>query len=150
MADERHVPGATGSVTGGGPPPRVIVRIENGLVAALALLGTYLIAPNLWWFPLAVFLVFDLSMLGYARSTTLGAFWYNAVHTYVWPAVLAAVAMAVADASPTAATWTALVALAWAFHVGVDRALGYGLKLPDAFTSTHLGTIGNQRARART
>ncbi|TDB99096.1 DUF4260 family protein [Actinomadura sp. 7K534] len=29
-----------------------------------------------------------------------------------------------------------------AFHVGVDRALGYGLKLPDSFRHTHLGEIG--------
>lgn len=30
----------------------------------------------------------------------------------------------------------------WAFHVGVDRALGYGLKFRDRFTHTHLGEIG--------
>jgi hypothetical protein len=27
-------------------------------------------------------------------------------------------------------------------HVGMDRALGYGLKLPTDFRDTHLGRIG--------
>ena len=27
-------------------------------------------------------------------------------------------------------------------HIGVDRALGYGLKYPTAFADTHLGRVG--------
>ena len=39
-----------------------------------------------------------------------------------------------------------VLACSWAFHVGVDRALGYGLKLPEnSFRSTHLGQIGGKR-----
>ncbi len=30
-------------------------------------------------------------------------------------------------------------------HVGMDRALGYGLKLPTSFQDTHLGRIGKVR-----
>ena len=33
-------------------------------------------------------------------------------------------------------------ALIWAAHIGFDRALGYGLKYPTAFSDTHLGRIG--------
>jgi hypothetical protein len=29
-------------------------------------------------------------------------------------------------------------------HVGMDRALGYGLKLPTSFQDTHLGRIGKR------
>ncbi len=131
---------------GGGLRPVTIQRLEGGAVAALALAATIMISPGMWWFPLALFLVFDLSMVGYARSTALGAALYNAVHTYVWPAVLGAAALLVTSSAPGAARWLALVALAWGFHVGVDRALGYGLKLPDAFTHTHLGRIGRPDA----
>ncbi|MDX2378083.1 DUF4260 domain-containing protein [Microbacterium sp. LRZ72] len=145
MTEERHTTQDSGALRGGGPRPVAIMRTESGLIAALAMLGTIAIDPGLWWFPLAMFLLFDLSILGYLRSTALGAFWYNAVHTYVWSAVLGAVAIVLSLSSPAAATWVALIALAWAFHVGVDRMLGYGLKLPDAFTHTHLGTIGNTR-----
>ena len=35
-------------------------------------------------------------------------------------------------------------AATWAAHIGVDRALGYGLKEPDAFKHTHLGWIGGR------
>jgi hypothetical protein len=33
------------------------------------------------------------------------------------------------------------LALVWFAHIGMDRALGYGLKYDDAFTHTHLGII---------
>lgn len=138
-----------GSTRGGGLKPQTIERIEGGLIAALAMLGTIAIAPTLWWFPLAVFLVFDLSAVGYLRSPAAGALWYNIVHTYAWAVALGAIALVVRTSSPTLSTWLALVALAWALHVGVDRLLGYGLKLPDAFTHTHLGWIGKDRGRGR-
>ena len=31
------------------------------------------------------------------------------------------------------------------FYIGIDRALGYGLKYGSAFWDTHLGHIGTQR-----
>ncbi|WP_405219231.1 DUF4260 family protein [Agrococcus sp. Ld7] len=124
---------------------QAVQRIESGLIAVFAMTATIVIAPSLWWFPLAVFLAFDLSMLGYTRSPAAGAASYNAVHTYAWSAALGVAALLTAAAAPTLSTWLALTALAWAFHVGVDRMLGYGLKLPDAFTHTHLGAIGRTR-----
>jgi hypothetical protein len=37
--------------------------------------------------------------------------------------------------------WPALI---WLAHIGMDRSLGYGLKLPTAFQDTHLGRIGRR------
>ncbi len=34
------------------------------------------------------------------------------------------------------------IALIWFGHIGVDRLLGYGLKLPTGFQDTHHGRIG--------
>jgi hypothetical protein len=34
------------------------------------------------------------------------------------------------------------LALIWFAHIGMDRALGFGLKYPTAFRHTHLGRIG--------
>ncbi|MEL7363395.1 MAG: DUF4260 family protein, partial [Bacteroidota bacterium] len=34
------------------------------------------------------------------------------------------------------------IALIWGAHIGFDRALGFGLKLPTGFRDTHLGRIG--------
>ncbi|WP_231948901.1 hypothetical protein [Jiangella alkaliphila] len=46
------------SMRGGGVKPRTIEQIENGLIVVFAMTGTIVIAPSLWWFPLAAFLVF--------------------------------------------------------------------------------------------
>jgi hypothetical protein len=34
------------------------------------------------------------------------------------------------------------IAMIWMAHIGIDRALGYGLKYSAGFTFTHLGRIG--------
>lgn len=129
------------------PAARRAQQLEGAAVAALAVTVTLVLAPGLWWVPLAAFLAFDLSALGYLRSPAVGAITYNAVHTYVWPAALGGVAFVVSVAAPDLALSLALAAAAWAFHVGIDRMLGYGLKLPDAFTHTHLGWIGRDASR---
>ena len=36
------------------------------------------------------------------------------------------------------------IAMIWLAHIGVDRALGYGLKYASGFTFTHLGRIGRK------
>ncbi|HTE67028.1 MAG TPA: DUF4260 family protein, partial [Candidatus Binatia bacterium] len=38
--------------------------------------------------------------------------------------------------------WVALAGAIVFAHVGMDRTLGYGLKLPTDFRDTHLGRIG--------
>ena len=113
-------------------------RLENAAIAAAIVVATVTL-DYAWWWLLALFLVFDLSALGYAANTRVGAFFYNAVHSYWAPAVLGVIAL-VSDVR-----WAGLVALAWAFHVAVDRAIGYGLKHADSFQHTHLGWIGKHR-----
>lgn len=119
--------------------PVSVQRIESAAVSALLMIGTIVLYPSWWWAPLALFLLFDLSALGYLRSARAGAAGYNLVHNYTLPAALGILAVT------TGAGWAGIVALAWGFHVAVDRALGYGLKHDDAFTHTHLGRIGRGR-----
>ena len=121
---------------------RVTQRVEAGAVALAALVAVITVYPEWWWVVLAAFLAFDLSMLGYLRSTAAGATTYNAVHNYAFPALAALVALTLGPVSGAWSTTAGVLACAWAFHVGVDRALGYGLKLPDSFKNTHLGRIG--------
>lgn len=123
---------------------RVTQRVEAGAVALAALAAVIAVYPEWWWVVLAAFLAFDLSMLGYLRSTVAGATAYNAVHNYAFPAAAALAALMLEPVSAAWSTTTGVLACAWAFHVGVDRALGYGLKLPDSFRSTHLGQIGGK------
>lgn len=121
---------------------QITQRVEAGAVALLAFVAIVVLYPAWWWMVLAAFLLFDLSMLGYARSTAAGATSYNLVHNYAFPALLALAALMTQTSLPRASTAAGVLACVWAFHVGVDRTLGYGLKLPDAFRNTHLGWIG--------
>jgi hypothetical protein len=118
----------------------MIQRVEGGAIAVAALVAAIVLQPAWWWVPLAAFLLFDLSMVGYLRSPALGAAVYNSVHTYVWPALATVVAIATASSSPAVSGAATLVAASWALHVGVDRAIGAGLKHPDSFGHTHLGS----------
>lgn len=114
-------------------------RIESVAVVALVVVGAVALDFG-WWWLLVLFLAFDLSALFYVANTRAGAFAYNAVHNYTAPALLLIAYIA------TDTRGFAFVALAWAFHVAVDRALGYGLKFGDSFQHTHLGWIGGKKA----
>ena len=123
---------------------RVTQRVEAGAVTLAALVAVVAVYPEWWWVVLAAFLAFDLSMLGYLRSRAAGATTYNVVHNYAFPALAAVAALTLEPVSEALSTTAGVLACAWAFHVGLDRALGYGLKLPDSFRSTHLGQIGGK------
>jgi Domain of unknown function (DUF4260) len=100
-----------------------------GVLAYLQLNG-----HPLWLLPLL--LVPDVSMIGYVRGPALGAITYNLVHNLAIALLLLAIGWLAAMA-PLALVGALLVA-----HVGMDRSLGYGLKLPTDFRDTHLGRIG--------
>ena len=69
------------------------------------------------------------------------------IHNFALPAATGVCALVTHSPSPAASTVFGVLTCAWAFHVGVDRALGYGLKTPDGFTHTHLGRIGRDGTR---
>ena len=125
----------------------VTQRVEAGAVALAALVAVVAVYPERWWLVLAAFLAVDLSMVGYMWSTSAGAATYNAVHNYASPALAAVAALTLEPVSGSWSTTAGVLACAWAFHVGLDRALGYGLKLPESFRSTHLGQIGRTAER---
>ena len=116
-------------------PITLLLRLE-GLALGLICVWLYNgIHQSLWLFAI-LFLAPDLSMLGYLGGPRVGAIIYNVVHTWAAPVVLFAIGW-----------WgNAPFLLPLAFilgaHIGFDRALGYGLKLPSGFKDTHLGRIG--------
>lgn len=115
--------------------PRAVLRVEGLAVLAAALLAYARLGGSWGWFA-ALFLLPDLSMLGYLAGARVGSIAYNAAHSYVGPALLAAVA--VAAGAPALLPGVAI----WVAHVGFDRALGYGLKYAAGFGETHLGRVG--------
>ena len=111
--------------------PLVLLRLEG----VALLVGACLAYGQLdagWGFFFALLFVPDVSMVGYLRDPRLGALLYNAGHSLLGPALLLGAALTVS--APTLLA----IAVIWFAHIGMDRALGYGLKHTDAFLHTHL------------
>lgn len=112
--------------------PRLLLRLE-GFIAFIAALVAYRFVGGSWLLFAGLFLLPDLSMVAYLAGPQRGAVGYNAVHTYLAPALLTGT-MAL---HLIPAIWE--VPLIWVSHIGLDRALAFGLKYPNAFRATHLG-----------
>jgi hypothetical protein len=117
------------------------LRVE-GLVVLIVSTAVYRMDGGGWtWFALFLLLP-DLSMLGYLAGPVVGARAYNAVHSYAAPLLLALIGVGLGSRGIVS------LALIWTAHLGMDRALGYGLKYPRAFGDTHLGLIGKNQQPA--
>jgi hypothetical protein len=121
-----------GAVTAG---PLIWLRCEAGFVFILSIL-LYARTGASWWQFLILLLVPDVSMAGYWLGARWGAVCYNVAHSYVGPLALATIAVAFSHER-----WLPYL-LIWTAHIGMDRALGYGLKYPNAFKKTHMGRLG--------
>ena len=113
----------------------LLLRAEQ---AAIFLAGIVVYLANggnaLWMVP--ALLAPDLSMVGYVGGPRLGAITYNAAHNLVVGLALTGLGWW------SSVGWLLLAGAVLLAHVGADRALGYGLKLPSDFRDTHLGRIG--------
>jgi hypothetical protein len=116
-----------------------ILRSEGVAIAGLTAI-LYARTGASWWVFAALWLVPDLSMLGYLAGPFWGARIYNGIHAYTTPITLGVCAWLLGAHSMVP------VALIWANHIAVDRMLGYGLKYPSRFGWTHLGPVGKAPA----
>jgi hypothetical protein len=114
-----------------------LIRLENLAFAIATLIMFQTVGGNWGLFALLV-LTPDLSMLGYLAGSRIGAISYNIFHSWIGPVLLCATAIWVGH-------WLTLsIGLVWGFHIGIDRALGYGLKHYTGFKDTHLGQLGTR------
>src|SRR3982074_2488027 len=123
-----------GAVTGG---VRTLLRLE-GLTLFVGMTLLYAVWDGSWWVYAILFLAPDLSFLGYLAGPRIGAIVYNAAHSYMAPMALMTAGFALS--SPLGLS----VAMIWLAPIGIDRALGYGLKYSAGFGFTHLGRIGRE------
>lgn len=117
---------------------RTWLRLE-GLAAFVAGVALFVAANGNVVGLVPLLLAPDISAVGYLAGPRAGAFTYNLAHT--WAPGLAVVGLSAWLASP-ALQLAGSILIA---HVGIDRAVGYGLKLPSSFNDTHLGRIGRPR-----
>jgi Domain of unknown function (DUF4260) len=130
MAAENEAPAVVGL-------PRLLLRLEGAALFALALF-LYPKVDDSWIMFLGLVLAPDLSMAAYLAGPRVGALVYDAAHVTLGP-----IALAIAGFLYPAVLLIAL-ALIWLAHIGIDRALGYGLKYDSGFRFTHLGRIGRR------
>ena len=118
---------------------RTWLRLEGlaAFVAGLALFGT---TGGNWLFIVPLLLLPDISAVGYLAGPRIGTFTYNLAHN--WAPGIVALGVGVWLASPAILIAAAVLVA----HVGMDRAVGYGLKLPTSFQDTHLGRMGRSKA----
>jgi hypothetical protein len=116
--------------------PRLLLRLEGAAISCGAAFFFWRIEGSWLWF-VALFLAPDLSFLAYLVSLRIGAIVYNGVHTTLGPLALLAL---------SAWRWPVgeYLALIWLAHIGLDRALGYGLKYATGFADAHLGRLGKR------
>jgi hypothetical protein len=118
--------------------PLRILRGEGVVLLCVALAAFFTGLDEPWWLVPILLFVPDVFIVGYAKSNPVGAMTYNFAHSYPAPALLGLLASA--EDKPL---WQG-VALVWFAHIGMDRALGYGLKYESDFRDTHLGRIGHE------
>jgi Domain of unknown function (DUF4260) len=127
---------ADGEVTGG---VRILLRLE-GLTLFFGMVLLYAVWGGSWWVFALLFLAPDLSFIAYLADPKTGAVVYNAAHSYLLPVALMTLGFAVPE------PLTLSIAMIWLAHIGIDRALGYGLKYQTGFGFTHLGRVGRKAA----
>lgn len=127
-----QAPRVRAGVQGG---PKLLLRLEGAAVFLAGLLA-WSHEGGSWLHFALLFLVPDLSMLGYLHGPRLGAALYNTGHSYLMPFALAALSFALGHHA------LLLGAILWGAHIGFDRMMGYGLKYATRFFDTHLGYAG--------
>jgi len=136
VAQRVAAPGVPGMTNGA---VRAWLRLE-GLAAFAAGLAVFGASGGNWLLVVPLLLLPDVSAVGYLAGPRVGAFTYNAIHN--WVPGLAVLALGAWLASPAVVLAGSILVA----HVGMDRAVGYGLKLPSSFRDTHLGRMGRDKA----
>jgi len=122
-----------GVVTG---RPLAWLRIE-GLAVAGAGLVIFATTGQPWWLIPELFLIPDLSALGYLAGPQVGAWTYNLAHTAPLPLAVLGAGTGWHISALTAAGAIGLL------HLGLDRVMKYGVKYDHSFGITHLGVHGD-------
>ena len=113
--------------------PDVLLRLEALLALVVGCIAYQRLYPHHWGLFALLFLVPDVSLLGYVRpANKQSAAFYNLVHSYVFPLALGLFAW------ERGGVLAGQVALIWLAHISFDRCLGFGLKFPESFRVTHI------------
>ena len=114
---------------------KTLIRVEEAAQFAFSIF-LFSKLPFAWWVYPALFLLPDLSMIGYAINARVGAFTYNLVHHKAVAIIVGLIGLFFAN------DYWLLAGIVLFGHSSLDRMFGYGLKYNEGFKFTHLGEIG--------
>ncbi|WP_436884007.1 DUF4260 domain-containing protein [Mammaliicoccus sciuri] len=106
-----------------------LIRLENVFVFITVVIIYFMFDFSLWLF-LILFLVPDVSMLGYLYNNRIGSYVYNTGHSYIIPILIILLYLV------TGVNLLLGIALIWLAHIAMDRMIGYGLKYTVGFYKT--------------
>jgi hypothetical protein len=112
----------------------LLLHLEGAALLAAAT-AAFFVLGGTWWVFLLLLFAPDLGMLGYLAGPRTGAQVYDAVHTTVAPLALLGLSLL------AGAPFVTGLALIWLAHIGMDRAVGYGLKYATGFHDNHLKRV---------
>lgn len=106
--------------------PNILLRLEEltVFISAIVLYAQQSVSALTF---VALLLLPDASMVGYMVNPRMGGLIYNAVLTGI----------ALVFSIPGGVS----IMLIWFAHIGIDRALGFGLKYPSVFKNTRLQRV---------
>lgn len=114
--------------------PRILLHLE-GLAVAASAIAIYTQQGWSWSAFFALLFAPDLALIAFLAGPAVGARVYNAFHFYALPLVLGVIGLL------TDVPVAIQIAVIWCTHIGMDRALGYGLKYATGFKDTHIARM---------
>ena len=118
-----------------------ILQIEELFQFLATILVLYFLPVHFpWWLWIILFLLSDLSMLGYLVNTTIGAFLYNIIHHKAIALIIITIGFF------TGLLWLEVSGIILFGHIAMDRTLGFGFKYTDSFKHTHLDGRSENKA----
>jgi Domain of unknown function (DUF4260) len=113
---------------------KTLLKSEE-LIQFLGAIYLFSLLPFAWWWFPALLLLPDLSMVGYLVNPAVGAVCYNLVHHKGLGIVIGLAGLALNNQN------LMLAGIILFAHASMDRVAGYGLKYPDSFKHTSLGSL---------
>lgn len=116
--------------------PDLLLRLEALFVLLIALV-CYWTLHGSWLLFLVLFLVPDISLLGYLAEGNgrFAAAFYNSLHCYAVPLGLSLIAWQLHSVP------TERITVIWVAHIALDRFIGFGLKYAQAANPTHMQSV---------
>ncbi|MGN7178687.1 hypothetical protein BK139_21630 [Paenibacillus sp. FSL R5-0490] len=113
---------------------KILLHME-GLAVLVLSVYLYALYEYSWWMFFILLLAPDISMIGYLINNNVGAKCYNIFHTYSLSITIVIAGLLLSNQLVMA------IGVIWSAHIGMDRAIGYGLKYSTNFKDTHLNRV---------